>query len=85
MFILSYYIHFFSSYCVKAKELFKSLQVPFKDLDLDLVEDGPEIQNELAALTNQRTVPNIFIKAQHVGGCDKIMQLHSDGKLLSMI
>lgn len=70
---------------MKAKELFQGLQIPFNNLDLDLVENGSQIQNELATLTNQRTVPNIFIKGQHVGGCDKVHQLQSEGKLLSMI
>lgn len=32
--------------------------------------DGPSIQQVLAELTNQRTVPNVFVNGKHVGGCD---------------
>jgi glutaredoxin 3 len=32
------------------------------------VEEGSAIQSALAEITNQRTVPNIFIKQQHIGG-----------------
>ena len=32
--------------------------------------DGEAIQNELAKLTGQRTVPNIFIGGVHLGGND---------------
>ena len=30
--------------------------------------DGAEIQEALAELTKQRTVPNIFIDKKHIGG-----------------
>ena len=32
------------------------------------IEDGQDIQNALQELTNQRTVPNIFIAKKHIGG-----------------
>lgn len=73
------------SHCAKAKGLFESLKVPFHALELDLTENGAEIQSHLAELTGQKTVPNIFIKHEHVGGCDKVHQLHSEGKLQSML
>lgn len=31
-------------------------------------EDGAALQDALAELTGQSTVPNIFIKKQHIGG-----------------
>lgn len=33
----------------------------------------------------QKTVPNVFIGGQHVGGCDSTMKLHSESRLLPMI
>lgn len=75
-----------NSYCVKAKNLFKSLNVPFKAIELDeMGQQGAEIQSELEKITKQSTVPNIFIKEQHVGGCDSVHALHSKGKLLPML
>lgn len=32
--------------------------------------DGNDIQAALAEWTGQRTVPNVFIGGQHIGGCD---------------
>lgn len=46
--------------------------------------NGGEIQTDLADLTGQKTVPNIFIKGKHVGGCDTVTALKNDGKLLAM-
>jgi len=37
-------------------------------IELDEVEDGPAIQEALVDLTNQRTVPSIFINRIHIGG-----------------
>lgn len=34
--------------------------------------DGNDIQNALAEWTGQRSVPNLFIKGQNIGGCDGI-------------
>lgn len=73
------------SYCNKAKDLFNSLKVPFNYVDLDTMENGTAIQSDLTELTGQKTVPNIFIKGKHIGGCDKVHQLNSEGKLLEMI
>jgi glutaredoxin 3 len=32
--------------------------------------DGGEIQSALSEWTGQTTVPNVFIKGNHIGGCD---------------
>lgn len=31
-------------------------------------EDGDAVQSALQEISNQRTVPNVFIKQQHIGG-----------------
>ena len=36
-------------------------------------------------ITGRRTVPQIFIGDTHVGGCDDLMALDSDGKLLPLL
>jgi glutaredoxin 3 len=33
-----------------------------------LTDDGAEIQDALEQMTHQRSVPNIFIKQEHIGG-----------------
>ena len=49
------------------------------------MDNGAEIQDELTEISGQRTVPNIFINGKHIGGCDKVHQLHAEGKLVPMI
>jgi len=34
------------------------------------IDDGSEIQSALAEWTGQKTVPNVFIGGNHIGGCD---------------
>lgn len=36
-------------------------------------------------MTEQRTVPNVFIRGKHIGGADATMKLHTDGKLMELI
>lgn len=38
--------------------------------DWTFAADGSEIQSALAEWTGQRTVPNVFIGGNHIGGCD---------------
>lgn len=35
---------------------------------LSCADDGSAIQDALQEITNQRSVPNIFIKQEHIGG-----------------
>ncbi len=71
-------------YCAKAKDLLKSLSIPFKAIELDIEPNGQEIQQELLSITNQKTVPNIFISTKHVGGCDKLFELHAKQNLQTL-
>ena len=35
----------------------------------NFLENGSDIQEALYKMTGQKTVPNVFIKAKHIGGC----------------
>ncbi|KAJ3375678.1 hypothetical protein GGF31_002882 [Allomyces arbusculus] len=72
-------------YCVKAKDTLKALGQAFTALELDQIDNGAAIQAHLLELTGQRTVPNIFIKQQHIGGCSDLLDLKAAGKLKSML
>jgi len=65
-------------YCKRAKDLFATNfpDVHVKVLELDLHDDGPDIQGYISQLTSQRTVPNIFINQKHVGGNDDLQALY---------
>ncbi|KAI0989440.1 hypothetical protein GJ496_009548 [Pomphorhynchus laevis] len=75
----------FCPYCKKVEALFKSLGKKYGLLDLDLDPDGKAIQDELIIKTAQRTVPNVFIRNLHIGGCDRLTTLVKSGKLDSLL
>ncbi|XP_078597168.1 thioredoxin reductase 1, cytoplasmic-like [Branchiostoma floridae x Branchiostoma japonicum] len=72
-------------FCKKIKDLFNSLSVTFTALELDQIENGGDLQNALHEVSGQKTVPNVYIKQEHIGGCDDTLKLHSDQKLLPMV
>ncbi|BBN10050.1 glutaredoxin 3 [Marchantia polymorpha subsp. ruderalis] len=72
-------------YCKKVKQLLSSLGAQVKVVELDLEKDGDEIQSALTNWTKQRTVPNVFVGGQHIGGCDDTMSKHNGGKLLPLL
>lgn len=62
----------------------------FKDVDvkvheLDRVKDGRAIQEMLATLTGQRTVPSVWINGRFLGGNDSSQAAFRSGKLMTML
>ncbi|CAJ1780858.1 unnamed protein product [Sphenostylis stenocarpa] len=72
-------------FCVEVKKLFGSLDANYKVFELDTEPDGTEIQAALLQWTGQRTVPNVFIGGNHIGGCDDTTNLHNQGKLVPLL
>ena len=73
------------AYCTVAKNLLTSLKSPYTEINLEKVDDGLALEEALNELTNQYTVPNIFINQLHIGGCDDMKKLHSQGKLVPLL
>ena len=48
-------------------------------------DNGPAVQDVLQAISGQRTVPNVFINGQHIGGCDKVVAMYSSGELARLL
>jgi len=66
-------------YCVSAKALLKRKGVEFTEIDL---ASNWERRDEMIQRANGRTtVPQIFIGAVHVGGCDDLHALERAGRL----
>ncbi|KAI9482773.1 MAG: putative GRX1-glutaredoxin [Benjaminiella poitrasii] len=72
-------------YCKRAKALLTELSIEFEDIELDLHAQGEQIQEYLLQKTGQRTVPNIFVNEQHVGGSDDLFKATSSGKLNKLL
>lgn len=72
-------------YCHATKELFKGINVHAEVFELDAMSDGDAIQNHLREMTGQRTVPNIFVKGNHIGGNSEAQVAYTTGKLENML
>ena len=70
-------------YCVHAKRLLEQRGVSeIEEVRIDL---QPGQRAEMMRLTGRRTVPQIFIGATHVGGCDDLIALDRRGGLLPLL
>ncbi|KAL7413616.1 thioredoxin-like protein [Mrakia frigida] len=72
-------------YCTRAKNLLADVTLPpgkeVKVFELDKLDNGAEIQDYLATLTGQRSVPNIFVQGHHLGGSDDLVKASDSGEL----
>ncbi|CUM63346.1 uncharacterized protein PRCAT00000918001 [Priceomyces carsonii] len=72
------------SYCPFCEKTKKTIGAITKDayiLELDELDDGSDIQEALLELTGQKTVPNVFINGEHIGGNSDVQELKAAGKL----
>lgn len=70
------------SYCVRAKSLLSRKGVDYKELDIS----SPQNRLEMAQrLPRARSIPQVFIDGQHVGGCEDLELLESQGRLNSLL
>ncbi len=66
-------------YCVRAKALLDEKNVSYQE---HRVDQEPELRSEMTERANGGfTVPQIFINDKHIGGCDDMMALESQGQL----
>jgi len=65
-------------YCTKAKALLHKKNVEFNEIKVN----NEYIKEQMINKANGRkTVPQIFINDQHIGGCDDLYALESANKL----
>ena len=70
-------------FCIRAKNLLTNKGIDFTEYSID----GDEIaRDKMSQRANgRRSVPQIFINDQHIGGCDDIYALEGQGKLDDML
>jgi len=77
------YTKTFCPYCWRAKALLEAKGVKYREISVDY---GGEVREQMIQRANGRTtVPQIFIREHHVGGCDDLMTLDRDGRLDELI
>lgn len=65
-------------YCIRARDLFLRKKVSFTDIRVD---DDPSKRVEMEQKSGRRTVPQIFINEQPIGGCDDLYALEAANQL----
>jgi glutaredoxin 3 len=66
-------------FCIRAKALLNKKGIEFTEYPIDGDEQA---RAEMAERANgRRSLPQIFINDQHIGGCDDLYALNSRGKL----
>ena len=77
------YTKTFCPYCWRAKALLESKGIAYREIPVDY---GGESREQMIERANGRTtVPQIFIREHHVGGCDDLMALEREGRLDDLI
>ena len=69
------------SYCVRAKRLLDARGIPFREID---VADDDELRADLIERTGRRTVPQIFIDGESIGGFEELAALDAAGELAGL-
>ena len=56
----------------------QALEVPFAAVD---ILPDPRIRQELSAISNWPTIPQLFANGELVGGCDIVTEMYESGEL----
>jgi glutaredoxin 3 len=70
-------------FCIRAKALLDKKGVTYTEYVLDGDEAGRTAMSRRA--NGRRSVPQVFVNDQHLGGCDDIHALDAQGKLDSLL
>ena len=70
-------------FCIQAKRILQSKGVAL--IEEIRVDSSPDERIKMMEITGRRTVPQIFIGATHVGGCDDLMALDARGGLMPLL
>ena len=69
-------------YCERARQLLQHKGAAFVEIN---IEEHPERRAEMVQRSGRRTVPQIFIGGQHVGGSDDLHALDNAGGLDTLL
>ncbi|MDY7022768.1 MAG: glutaredoxin 3 [Cyanobacteriota bacterium] len=70
-------------FCIRAKSLLDKKGVEFTEY---VIDGDEEARSQMAERSNgRRSLPQIFINDQHIGGCDDMYALEAQGKLDPML
>ncbi|WP_457096942.1 glutaredoxin domain-containing protein [Lysobacter sp. P5_B9] len=77
-------------FCWSLRKLFAQCAMPYRSVDLDSTayqrdDRGGQIRAVLAARTGSRTIPQVFVGGQFIGGCTETFDMFRDGRLQQLL
>ena len=65
-------------FSARVSAILESLDQPFAAVD---ILPDPRIRQELSAISDWPTIPQLFANGELVGGCDIVTEMHESGEL----
>jgi len=65
-------------FSARSVAMLQALETPFTAVD---VLPDPRIRQELSAISNWPTIPQLFHKGELIGGCDILTEMYESGEL----
>lgn len=69
-------------FSARAAAALQALEVPFSAVD---VLPDPRIRQELSAISNWPTIPQLFVRGELIGGSDIIVEMYESGELAGVL
>jgi cysteine synthase A len=77
-------------FCWSARKLFQAIGLSYRSIDLDSRamqegEFGGKVRAALESRTGMKTIPQLFVGAEFVGGCTELFDAYKDGRLEELL
>jgi len=69
-------------FSARVVEILNSFEVPFGTVD---VLSDPEVRQGIKVFSNWPTLPQLYVNAEFIGGCDIVTEMHLNGQLDSVL
>ena len=77
-------------FCWSLRKLFAQCSIPYRSVDLDSTafqrdDRGGQIRAVLRARTGSKTIPQVFVGGEFIGGCTDTLDAFKDGRLKGLL
>jgi cysteine synthase A len=77
-------------FCWSVRKMFGQTGIPFRSIDLDSAEYqkddwGGKVRTALEARFSTKTIPQIFVGGEHIGGCTETFDAFKEGRLEELL
>jgi cysteine synthase A len=77
-------------FCWSVRKMFAEYEIPYRSIDLDSVEyqqdnKGGRIREALLERTGLKTIPQIYIGGEHIGGATELFDACRDGSMAKLL